>query len=493
MRMPTWLIVSIVLAATLTACTPNEAFRKSAALPAVPCKSAAPASFPVDCRQAITETTPAYDLHFVEFDDQGWTYPETADAGGNAPKDESAQQLRLVMERLNAALQKQLARKQSLRVYVYVHGWKHNAAFDDDNVVNFRDFLDEAAQYEDVAQSGNRIVGIYVGWRGKSLDLTEPWISATFWDRKSVAQHVAVGSVRELTAQLRAFQRQANRTEPGTEAKNVSPGDQRVRIHMIGHSFGGLALYAAVSQSLVYSFVSGEDIDGKTAPVERLGDMIVLINPAFEATRYQPLDRVARNRTYDAYQAPVFVAITSEADAATGKLFPLGRTINTILESEKTRVERDANRNTPGHIDAYLTHSLDVAGTGTRECQGWNPDPASQLEMAANIRLEYMNSQVFKSYLVNDRWPLDASGKPQPREYCGKLRLTPLTGASGQYRNTDPNMPLWNLTVSAEIIPGHNDINTPIFRAFLRQLFRDEDFNAPARKAAPPAKVQLPR
>jgi hypothetical protein len=485
MRTKPWLIAVVLLATTLAACTPNEAFRKIAAVPALPCTSAAPAGFPPECRQAITETTPAYDLHFVEFDDQGWSYP---DGTGESSQDASAQQLRLAMERLNAA-----AARQPVRVFVFVHGWKHNAAFDDDNVVNFRDFLSEAAQYEDVAQSGNRVIGIYVGWRGKPLNVSEPWISATFWDRKTVAQHVAVGSMRELTAQLRAFQRQANRTQPGTAAKNAPPGDQRVRIHMIGHSFGGLALYAAVSQSLVYSFITGEDIDGKVAPVERLGDMIVLINPAFEATRYQPLDRVARNRTYDIYQAPVFIAITSEADAATAKLFPLGRTLNTIFESEKTREERDANRNTPGHIDAYLTHSLDLSGKGTDECRGWNPDPASPADMAANIQLEFRNSQAAKNTLVNERWPLDPSGKPKPREYCGRLNLTPLTRAAGPYRDTDPNMPLWNVTVTGEIIPGHNDINTPIFRAFLRQLFRDEDFTPHAARAVPPAKLQLPR
>ena len=145
---------------------------------------------------------------------------------------------------------------------------------------------------------------------------------------------------------------------------------------MIGHSFGGLALFAAVSQSLVNGFVTGEDIDGKHPPVERLGDMIVLINPAFEATRYQPLDRAARNRKYDVYQAPVFISVTSEADQATGKLFPLGRTLNTIFESELTKEERNANRNTPGHIDAYLTHRLEVEAADTqRNAPAGNPIP----------------------------------------------------------------------------------------------------------------------
>jgi hypothetical protein len=487
MRIRPWLIAVALIATTLAACTPNEAFRKSSAIPATPCRSAVPEAFPPDCRQAITEKTPAYDLHFVEFDDQGWTYPAAEGLATDGGEDASPGQLRLVMKRLHAS-----AAARPVRIFVFVHGWKHNAAYDDDNVIHFRDFLDEAAQYEEMAQSGTRVIGVYVGWRGRSLRAGEPWISTTFWDRKTVAQHVALGSMRELTAQLRALQRQANRTQSGGDANAAPPSAVRVRIHLIGHSFGGLALYAAVSQSLVYSFVTGEDIDGKQAPVERLGDMIVLINPAFEATRYQPLDRVARNRPYDVYQAPVFVAVTSEADDATGKLFPLGRTLNTMFESEKTKEERDANRNTPGHIDAYLTHRLDLSGKGTPACQGWIPEPATPAEKTANITLEFRNSQAQKEALVDGRWPLDAAGRPKPREYCGLLNLTPLTKAAGQYRDTDPNMPLWNVTVSSKIIAGHNDINSPIFRAFLRQLYRDEDFSSRAAMTAP-AGLQLPR
>ena len=365
--------------------------------------------------------------------------------------------------------------------------------YDDSNVVNFRNFLNEAAQYEEAAQSGSRVVGIYVGWRGKSLDVGEPLLSATFWERKTAAQHVAVGSVRELTAQLRAFQRHANGTLAGATQKYSQTIDQPVRIYMIGHSFGGLALYAAIAQSLVYGFIAGDDIDGRRPPVERLGDMIVLINPAFEATRFQPLDRVARNRDYPFYQSPVFVAVTSETDEATGKLFPLGRALNTTFETELTTEEGIANRNTPGHIDAYLTHRLDVIATDTNACAGWSANPSTALEMGANIQLEFQNSEQFKKDLVDDRWPMGADGKPLPRRFCGGIVLTPLGGQDTAYRNPDPNMPMWNIAVSGTIIPGHNDINEPVFRAFLRQLFLDEYFNARLHVETHPPAPQLPR
>src|SRR4030095_11050731 len=153
--------------------------RKTAAIPAVACQADQVAALPDACRRAITETTADYDLHFVEFADQGWTYPDQA-LMVHDPTDQSSQQLRLVIERLKAAEQ-----KQPVRVFVFIHGWKHNAAFDDENVVNFRNFLKEAAEYEDVAQSGNRVIGVYGAWRGKSLGLPQPSLSVTFWDRKT--------------------------------------------------------------------------------------------------------------------------------------------------------------------------------------------------------------------------------------------------------------------------------------------------------------------
>jgi len=60
---------------------PNEAFGKSAAVPALPCRADRTSVLPLDCRQAVTKAPAAHDLHFIEFDDQGWTYPEAASAG----------------------------------------------------------------------------------------------------------------------------------------------------------------------------------------------------------------------------------------------------------------------------------------------------------------------------------------------------------------------------------------------------------------------------
>jgi hypothetical protein len=90
MRIGRWLIASLAFTMALAGCTPNEAFRKTAAIPAVACTADTAAALPDPCRRAITETTADYDLHFVEFDDQGWTYPDAA-LIGHDPTDQSSQ------------------------------------------------------------------------------------------------------------------------------------------------------------------------------------------------------------------------------------------------------------------------------------------------------------------------------------------------------------------------------------------------------------------
>ena len=102
-----------------------------------------------------------------------------------------------------------------LSIVVYVHGWKHNAADTDDNLRTFRLLLadaalDEQAKQKEFGLPAHRVVGVYVAWRGRSVALPEPFISFTFWDRKSTAQHVAEGESRVLFSRLRGFYERQN-------------------------------------------------------------------------------------------------------------------------------------------------------------------------------------------------------------------------------------------------------------------------------------------
>ena len=246
-------------------------------------------------------------------------------------------------------------------VVLFVHGWKHSARFDDPNVADFNSRIMPVL----AAASPGRTVGIYVGWRGSPLEVFK---SVTFYDRKSSADHVARGSLREVLANLRVLRQQ---------------GHGKLRVTLIGHSFGGLILFNATSGSLMDSLIAARYAPDATAGAAPVYDLAILLNPAFEASRFEPLFQAAKagidgtpGWRWPAQQRPLFVSITSEADQATRIAFPLGRQVNTLLQHEgrtdqdppdgpyADRVEKQANTHTIGHYDRYRTHRLERAGPG---------------------------------------------------------------------------------------------------------------------------------
>jgi len=123
------------------------------------------------------EVHPDFTLAFVELDDQGRFWDRA--------------QL-VAMERM---LEAEAARTDQggVIVGVFAHGWMHDASVCDSNVACYRTFLRQVAQdVESIRRvsggsvTSRRVVGIYVGWRGRSGDI--PGARAlTFWARKRVA------------------------------------------------------------------------------------------------------------------------------------------------------------------------------------------------------------------------------------------------------------------------------------------------------------------
>ena len=73
------------------------------------------AADPTNCPTCTLEVTTNYVLGFVECDDQGWLW--------------DVRQMNTVVNRLI-----QEDARTNLLMVVFVHGWKHNASFDDENV-----------------------------------------------------------------------------------------------------------------------------------------------------------------------------------------------------------------------------------------------------------------------------------------------------------------------------------------------------------------------
>ncbi|MDB6141340.1 MAG: esterase/lipase/thioesterase family active site protein [Pseudomonas sp.] len=384
---------------------------------------------------ASTSASPGdYFLGFVEFNDQGDLWQR--------------QGMEAVIDHLNTE-----AAAKDLLIVVFVHGWHHSAKEGDGNIDTFRTVLANVAVAE--AASGRparEVAGVYVGWRGDSLALG-PINDVTFWDRKNTAEKVGHGEVTELLSRIElvkrtqdskardvAFEaksksgaRSTQSTDENRCGKLIAAGQDvtsQTKLVVIGHSFGGLVVQSSIGQILEDRAIRTKGGDyGCQLDVEGFGNLVVLINPAFEAQRYSGLHDIASQRTwYPPQQLPVEVILTSKADDATGVLFPLGRRFNTVFEREGWDQK---NLTTVGHYQPYITHELFKAAPGQL-----NTQPLMQA------------------------WA--SGGQPSKR-----LTIAGLTLERTQLGDRNPYL---NVSVSGDLIKDHNDIGEPQIIEFLKQM-----------------------
>jgi hypothetical protein len=333
---------------------------------------------------------------YIEFDDEGWLY---------TPRKGEPNQIQAFETRLRQELANPDLDPQDFLVVAFVHGWHHNAHFDDCNVHEFRALLKIASQrYADALKDpksgtsahARRIVGVYIGWRGESVNL-EGANETTVLDRNNAADRVARGDVREVFATLRKIQ-----IEQSQKKFDGKPRADRMRTVVIGHSFGGLIAFhglspavlneltltkpdssagclpalawnRSTSQRAAASATGTALATSQSAVAPVFPDMLVLINPAFEATRFETLHELMRPTpgcSYDQMepvQRPKVVVVTADNDRWTGRAFTAGRTVLTALEAYprsgddgKASKERDANTHAIGFTQRYVTHRLCV-------------------------------------------------------------------------------------------------------------------------------------
>ena len=292
----TILVIAIgALALFALGCTANRPFRTDF----TPCNSAQAGA---DCTKAVIESTANYKLGFVEFDDQGWFW--------------DTNQVKAVekMIRTKAGIG-QSNNAAGIVIMVFVHGWKNNAAYDNTNVAMFRQTLAQLGAAEQVQTNhpARKVVGVYAGWRGLSAKL-EPFQELSFWDRKNTAQKVGgYGAMTVLLVDLESLQQTSN--------DSLATNAPRTELIIVGHSFGGAAVYSAISDIVTERFV---DTVKHGEPLKPLGNQVILLNPAFEASRHYDLNQLAVSISqYPANQRPVLSIFTSEGDWATHYAFPL--------------------------------------------------------------------------------------------------------------------------------------------------------------------------
>lgn len=402
-----------LLTMLLSACASNDIYRsKFSSCLASPDESCESHSI----QRYNKDNDDEYQIGFVEIDDQGQL--------------RDRKQMQALLDDLY-----NMASKESLLINVFVHGWHHSAQPGDPNVESFKQSLAQLSQVEHSLnrQHPRKVVGVYVGWRGDSIDV--PYLNfVTFWERKNTAHEVGHLGMTELLLKLEEIR----------NVKNTQVPPVKSRLVVIGHSFGGAAVYSATSQILADRFVDSRDGKNSVDTAKGFGDLVVLLNPAFEALSYAPLYDLAQARcSYFDNQQPRLVVLTSESDWATKIMFPLGRTLSTFWESHGTIGRNECNlplrysegvadRNTIGHFKPLLSHEL---------------HPASN-----KLAVHYDEARRIWSQQL-----------PGSTMQFGGAELKSLG-------NTAPRNPFLNVKVDKSLMDGHNDIFRPEIIEFLRVL-----------------------
>jgi len=402
-------------------------------------------------QEPIQKIDDDYYLAIIEFDDQGWFQD---------PKQRSA---------LELFLRQKVEQNEDLLIVVFIHGWKHNATLEDDSLRSFCGMLRDTCRSErDGRKSHRQILGVYLSWRGLSSSGNVVWTDASFWMRKNAATKVALGGVREILAWLRAFQ--AARNQPS----HVDVPHDGTRLIIAGHSFGGLILFTAVSEYLIESVVNC--VCKRALIVRPFGDLIILINPAFEAARYLSLFSLTRRAAYPENQRPCFLAVTSTNDYATKYWFPIGRWFSTRLESVRRNAlawsddteiippPADAQErsilHTVGHLPWLTTHRLSGPKTDDSAHQAYEV---------------YEGLGPYKPDWDKERQAFNEfNQKFRPDGHLQKnWKRTYSSGAMLEHVNGNPDNPFWTIEAAPEVVDGHSGIFNPVFLDFLRQVCDD--------------------
>jgi hypothetical protein len=333
-------LIKVLFLGLITGCTPNKQLRtefiESNCLWGT-----------TDCSKSAMEHYLEYDLGFIEFTERGNLYDRKSS------------------QRVLNYIQEQADTEEGTAVFVFVHGWKHTAKYDDSNVVQFREFLSRAAENEVVGK--RKVIGLYLGWRGEVTSL--PILKeATYWARKSVAEEVGAGGATEIFARLHQIlvAQASSRSDEDSLYKNS--------FVIIGHSFGGAivlsALHDVLLNDLVAAGASFSDMPLACKKINRFADALILLNPAIEANKVVLLKEAAARCLFDAKQAPLMHVLSSDGDTATRLFFPMGEYANIasplspkqlkrrIMGKDIVLDERQLSLTTVGNIEQFRTAYL---------------------------------------------------------------------------------------------------------------------------------------
>lgn len=386
---------------------------------------------------------PGFDLAFIEFTERGAAFDR---------------------ERMDDVLHRVKKKAESgVTTIVYIHGWKHNAASDDENVESFKRVLEaatwlgtEPGERADGEPAAREVLGIYVGWRGASVEL--PLIKElSYWDRKAVAEEVGKGGVTELLLRIEELLRDED-----------DPNKNQYLV--IGHSLGAAVLLTGLNEVFLERIINegpdrlalseGESLD-PCILTKPFGHGVALLNPAIEASEILQLKHLVGNTCFEENQERFMHIISSEADKATTGVFEAAQWIGLGISWEQaifkrqigklgqtkreiTFDEMDLDVTTVGNYEPFLTGYLFANGP---EADLGDPALDSCISEPRGANWQYVSfkrEDCFASYIGNqDHVPV---GDHEPLSFI----------------KTDENF-----------IDGHNDIFNQNVAAYLATILAE--------------------
>jgi len=415
-------------------------------------------------------------------------------------------------------------------VIVFIHGWKNNAAWSNDNVTGFKSSLQVIYQRN---KGKRQVIGIYVGWRG---DLVPSYLPVTrqfsLYNREATATRIPGASLSSALTQI------AMRTHENPNSLSI----------FVGHSFGALLLERTLSEmtasQLAAEKISAEEADAAVKndaePNEKTGgesdgkstlaagskekdpdlaarqqaakhavdaraDLVIFVNSAASATeakqmldfltinqtRYQPFAPADATKAQDdpSYDRPMFVSVTSTADLATKLALPIGHFPPDIAFKQKGSF-RDLSA-VPGReydLACFDPHRQHPTRTLTTKEEGAQAQSSYYLSSAPHMPV--LQSHLMLKAVGADKMRVSSTGEilqvaPQAIADCDAKLFDPKLNIVSTFKLYDthqcfaiqerPNRcngtPYWMMEIDPDVVPDHSTIFSGRFISFLIDSF----------------------
>jgi hypothetical protein len=437
-----------------------------------------------------------YYLGFLEYTENGEPYPLVQDGpAGDEPIPEPFLEQLIPEKNTKPPIDQIDVLKQHLStgsnyVIVFVHGWRHDASLGDQNVADLRLYAAHVARFladrckTESLYCDTRVTAIYIGWRGARVNeiamtkylgplgsfIAEFAAGATLFDRKPVSEIVAPGAISALrTLESVLSARDLN--------GNLKPNWPVNRMIVFGHSLGGNLLATGLKDDLIKA-VRNHKPREHLPPA--LGDLVVLVNPAAEASKWTDVQREVWDRI--AYHADQNISI--DVVASDHEFFPVDQ--KPVVVSVTAALSFPAGGLRESDCEWI---NLNVTDSFTRDREAIKRDLAKNVGMfEEGIEYDWATHDLFPAFKLDFRpfaqWFDRLSAKiqhiPPPRQSClqvtspwyRRLASIPFQGAAAFLRT----LPFQNTDMMSTRTIGNLDPPRPAFGILAQYLTSAEPF-----------------